>query len=126
MQNIDEEIGFRLKARRYELGLRLEDVVKNTPIDTSTLSRYENGQAEPSFIYIGLLADRLKLSLDYIYKGKLDETEEARNELYSCFEECLKLSIEDLNALTRICNNFIDLKYFNEAADRKTRRAVKR
>lgn len=53
----------RLKARRHDLGLSLDDVAKAIGVNRSTLARYENGDIEkPPACVIDPLAKTLKIS----------------------------------------------------------------
>lgn len=55
----------RLKARRHDLGLSLDDVAKAIGVNRSTLARYENGDIEklPACV-IDPLAKTLKISCE--------------------------------------------------------------
>lgn len=122
-----KELGYRLKARRLELELTLEDLSELTEIKTSTISRYENGEvSEPNFYNIAKIADKLNLSLDYIYKGKLDQQTEAQNRLKDVFDQCLSLPQEDIEVLSEICERFIDLEDYNSIKRKQLERKVKR
>ncbi|MDY6281863.1 MAG: helix-turn-helix transcriptional regulator [Erysipelotrichaceae bacterium] len=65
----DTEVGMtfseRLKARRHDLGLSLDDVAKAIGVNRSTLARYENGGIEklPACV-IDPLAKTLKISCE--------------------------------------------------------------
>ena len=47
-----KEIGFRIKQRREELGLTLEDIASYVKVARSTIQRYEAGSISCHILYI--------------------------------------------------------------------------
>lgn len=62
-----ETVAIRLKETREELELSQHYVAKETGIDQSKLSRYENGKREPTIEDIGKLADFYNISTDWLF-----------------------------------------------------------
>ena len=56
----------RIKAVRIELGFTQEYVASETDINQSTLSKYENGDLEPSLENLGILAQFYNVSVDWL------------------------------------------------------------
>ena len=56
----------RLKAARKELGISQLDVSKDTGINQSKLSKYENGNLEPDLETLGKLANYYQVSIDWL------------------------------------------------------------
>ena len=69
-----EVFPIRLKARRQELGLTQIQVSKDTEIDQSRISKYETGELQPDLEKLGILANYLEVSIDWLlgnpYNGK--------------------------------------------------------
>ncbi|WP_018752643.1 helix-turn-helix domain-containing protein [Paenibacillus sanguinis] len=62
-------IGQRIKRRRKELGLTIEDVKAVTGISTGTISSLENDKYSPSVAVLVPLSSTLKVSIDWIVTG---------------------------------------------------------
>ena len=61
-----EVFQIRIKAIREELGLSQNKVSADTGIHQSYLSKYENGQLEPSIEQLGMLANYYEVSIDWL------------------------------------------------------------
>lgn len=64
------KFGERLKTTRIENGMERNAFAKEIGCNISTLCRYENGKMVPKFNVACEIAERLKISLDYL--GGLD------------------------------------------------------
>src|SRR4029079_11558420 len=60
--NVDVRVRQRLRQRRMERGLTLEDVANRSSIDVSTLSRLESGKRRLALDHLPRLARALSLS----------------------------------------------------------------
>ena len=56
----------RLKELRVELNLSIEKLAKETAIGSSTISRWENGQADIKSQQLIILAKFFDVSVDYL------------------------------------------------------------
>lgn len=63
-------MGERIKKRRLELGLTQERLADEAQISKGFLSDVETGTRKPSAEYLLLIANVLKVSLDYLMKGE--------------------------------------------------------
>ena len=61
-----EVVKIRLKEIRKELGLSQYEVSDGTGIDQSKISRFENGEREPTIEDIAKLADFYSVSTDWL------------------------------------------------------------
>ena len=62
-----KEIGFRIKQRREELGLTLEDVATHVKVARSTIQRYEAGSiSRPKLPVIYSISQALRVSPDWL------------------------------------------------------------
>ncbi|MFD3260876.1 helix-turn-helix domain-containing protein [Paenibacillus lentus] len=64
-----ETIGQRIKRRRKELGLTIEDIKGATGISIGTMSSLENDKYAPSVAVLVPLSSVLKVSIDWIVRG---------------------------------------------------------
>lgn len=62
----DNVFGKRLKSLRMERGLSLRDLEKETGVNKTSLSEYENGQSDPALKTAKVLSDFFGESLDYM------------------------------------------------------------
>lgn len=61
------EIGFRIKQRREELGLTLEDIATHVKVARSTIQRYEAGSiSRPKLPVIYSISQALRVSPDWL------------------------------------------------------------
>lgn len=67
-----EAVGARLRTLRRVLGLRAVDLCRALDIRPSTYSQWEAGQRRPNLDDALALADRFGLTLDWLYRGRLD------------------------------------------------------
>lgn len=115
-----KEIGFRIKQRREELGLTLEDIASYVKVARSTIQRYEAGSiSRPKLPVLYSISQALRVSPDWLLGITDDPTPQGTSSMTSppapaanvviargrngSFVE-KKLSDEDLAALQR----FID------------------
>lgn len=61
------EVGKRLKALRYGLGISQARLALDLGVTQSSINRYENGQSAPSVDVFRRYADYFDVSLDYIF-----------------------------------------------------------
>ncbi len=66
-------VGERIKKRRTQLGLTMDDVVDITPITKAFLSDVENGKRGIGFEKLYYLATTLGRTTDWFAKGWSDE-----------------------------------------------------
>lgn len=97
------EIGFRIKQRREQLGLTLEDIASQVGVARSTIQRYEvGGITRPKLPVLFSISQALKVSPDWLLgisdvPQKEEKPAALGNEL---FEKFSKLSAKD-QALVR-------------------------
>ena len=60
------ELGERLKNLRIEKHLRQDQVARLVNVEKSSISMYENGMRQPSYITLVRLADVFNVSTDYL------------------------------------------------------------
>lgn len=58
--------GKRLRAERKRKGLTIKDMAQKVGICQNSLSSYERGRNEPSMFILGILAETLGVSMDYL------------------------------------------------------------
>lgn len=62
-----KEIGFRIKQRREELGLTLEDIASQVKVARSTIQRYETGSiSRPKLPVLYSISQSLRVSPDWL------------------------------------------------------------
>ena len=62
-----KEIGFRIKQRREELGLTLEDIASSVKVARSTIQRYETGSiSRPKLPVLYSISQALRVSPDWL------------------------------------------------------------
>ncbi len=61
-----EVFSIRLKAKREELGLSQSQMSADTGIDQSRISKYERGELEPNLEKLGIIANYLEVSIDWL------------------------------------------------------------
>jgi len=61
-------LGVRLRARREELGLTLEELAQDIGVHWTQLQRWETDKAMPNGKALRELGKRLKISVDYLFK----------------------------------------------------------
>ncbi|MFW6025595.1 MAG: helix-turn-helix domain-containing protein [Candidatus Woesearchaeota archaeon] len=83
-----EAFGDRLRKIREEKGKTLNEVMEDTYIAKSTLSRYENNLSEPTLHYLFVLADYFDTTIDYL-SGRTDNK-------YNILKENLPKELEDI------------------------------
>ena len=62
----------RLRKAREELGWSQRELARRAGVNDTLVSRYENGLSEPSATNVRLIAEALRLSIDYLL-GLSDE-----------------------------------------------------
>lgn len=67
--NLNEDVGKRLKNRRKQLGITMADIQEKTNISTGNLSLIENGKHLPSALALIELSEILDCTIDWILKG---------------------------------------------------------
>ena len=65
-KDIKEIFAERLKELRKEKGLSIQGLAKEVKIGSSSLSRWENSQADVKGIQLAILAKYFKVSADYL------------------------------------------------------------
>jgi transcriptional regulator with XRE-family HTH domain len=68
----------KIKTNRKNKGLSQKQLAEMVGINTSHLSRLENGRYQPSVEVLKKLADALQVSTDYLLSATDDEAEEIR------------------------------------------------
>ena len=61
-----EQFASRIKNARIKTGFTQLEVAKETGIDDSNISKYENGKLEPSIETLGILANFYEVSVDWL------------------------------------------------------------
>ncbi len=64
------ELGEKLKALRIENHLRQDQVARLVNVEKSSISMYETGMRQPSYITLVRLADVFKVTTDYLLGRK--------------------------------------------------------
>lgn len=64
-----DQLSYLLRARRLEMGQRLEDVASRAGVDLAGLSRAENGKKIPAPETLAALASALELPLADLYEA---------------------------------------------------------
>lgn len=64
-----QTFGARLRAARQLCGLSQEALGLELGVTKATVSNWENDRDNPSFQYLGTLADKTRSSLDYLIRG---------------------------------------------------------
>lgn len=101
-----ENIGYRIKKRRTELGLSQLDIYKKCGIPSGSLSRIENGKTIPSVTVFYKLSKVLNCSMNWLADGETEITYLSSNELSKKEQELIDgfrmLSIEEQGELIDI------------------------
>lgn len=92
-----DSIGSRIKSKRKELNLTMEDLKEATGVSLGTISSLENDKYSPSSAVLVALSNMLNVSIDWIITGKQFQESENQEE----FKELLKL-YSQLNEKNRI------------------------
>lgn len=86
-----QRVGQRLVHIRRMFRLSQTELARRLRIDLSTLSKWESGDREPNLALIVALCDGLDLSLDFIYRGRMEglpaETREKLREQWGVEEQ---------------------------------------
>ena len=117
-----DSIGSRLKNKRNELKLTLQDIKEKTGISTGNLSDIERGKYVPSSVNLIKLATTYNVTTEWILKGTIenqdsedDNTDFSESELskFSDYEmEVLKLFIQLEPRDQREIKELIEFKLF--------------
>lgn len=75
-----EVFAVRIKAIRNELGLTQNQVSKDTEIDQSRISKYEQGELEPDLEKLGKLANYYQVSIDWLLGNPYGDRKRKENE----------------------------------------------
>lgn len=65
-----ETFGAKLKKARKDAGFTQKEVEKKTGIKQDAISKYENGEREPSIETLGILCDLYFVSADWLIGTK--------------------------------------------------------
>ena len=66
MDNVLKIFAERLKELREEKGISIQTLATNTKIGSSSISRWENEQAEPKCTQLVVLAKYFGVTIDYL------------------------------------------------------------
>jgi len=66
MKNIMKSFAERLKDLRQEKGLTIQGLARKVNIGSSSISRWENEQAEPKITQIVILSEFFGVTIDYL------------------------------------------------------------
>jgi len=69
-QEIARGIGYRIRTRRNEFGLRQAQVAAGAAISLRQLSRYENGKHIPRLRALARIAYYLDCTIDWLFHGR--------------------------------------------------------
>ena len=96
----ENEIGLRVKNRRFELDLKVEELARLTQeydysedkkgIAASSIHRYESGAFKPAMREIRLLCDALETSADWLIRGVSHELNQKNSQRAQAAEHALK------------------------------------
>lgn len=64
-----KKLGARIRAIREEKGMSLQDLAYKIDKDKQSISRVENGNVNPTYIYLRELCKGLEIELDELVKG---------------------------------------------------------
>jgi transcriptional regulator with XRE-family HTH domain len=66
----DMDLGERLKTRRAELKLSQKQLALSLGVTQGAVAQFESGARSPSLELLARLADRLRVSTDYLIRGE--------------------------------------------------------
>lgn len=101
-------IGDRIKNRRKELGLTQMDLSKKLNISDKAVSKWEQGEGDPSTSMLPDIAKVLGVSLDYLLLGQIEDDSISLDDMDS--EKRLNLLIKKDDA-----ENFVKYEYLNSS-----------
>lgn len=106
-------IGNRIRWARDKKNLSQEKLAEIVGLSTTTISHIENGENNPSFYTIAVIAEALGISLDALIAPELPD--EKKNYLYEINVKLNNMEEWDLEYF----NNYIDLWIFTEKNRKK-------
>jgi transcriptional regulator with XRE-family HTH domain len=71
MSEFQKQIGEKLRDRRIELGLTMEDVADKADVAVSTVQRLEVGQLNPALATLVAICDALSFPLASVFSGRV-------------------------------------------------------
>ncbi len=95
MSDLQRIIGNRIKSRRHQLGLTLEEIDKRTGIRHGTLSKIERGQINVSAEKLYKISQALDVTVDWLITGSDPQMKihEAPDTIYNSDDPILVESI---------------------------------
>ena len=106
-------IGNRIRWARDKKNLSQEKLAEIVGLSTTTISHIENGECNPSFYTIAVIAEALGVSLDALIAPEMPD--EKKNYLYEINVKLNNMEEWDLEYF----NNYIDLWIFTEKNRKK-------
>lgn len=91
----------RLRSLREEIGYSLRDMANATGLARSTINMYENGNREPNFETLEMLADLFNVDMDYLL-GKSDVKRRVSFDEAGNVQNVLPIKVKRIPMLGRI------------------------
>lgn len=94
-----DDSGKRLKTRRYNMGMTLDELSKKSGISKATLSRYENnGISKVPLDKLNKLSKLLNTTSEYLLSGKVEKSNKLNNlNYYDDFVKAIQIASETPN-----------------------------
>lgn len=112
MSDLQRIIGNRIKSRRHQLGLTLEEMDRRTGIRHGTLSKIERGQISVSAEKLYKISQALDVTVDWLITGSdpLMKVHEAPDTIYSSDDPAIVESIlKSMKDLPKVDLQLLDM-----------------